>query len=126
MIVHFASLIANNMFYDTNTWLAFIKGSKIKFLSVSNDSVGRIPLRWYSLFLGFDWVQWAVAILINMSHLKQISADDICNVLRHHTMIYSLLALLKHLKCFQSMQVELLFHICHLNILFINLIETQL
>ena len=32
MIVHFASLIANNMFYDTNTWLVFIKGSKIKFL----------------------------------------------------------------------------------------------
>ena len=41
-------------------------------------------------------------------------------------MIYSLLALLKHLKYFLSMHGELLFQVCHLNILFLNLIETQL
>ena len=39
-------------------------------------------------------------------------------------MMYSLLALLKHLKCFQCMQAELKLHVCYLNILFINLIET--
>ena len=41
-------------------------------------------------------------------------------------MMYSLLAFLKHLHFFLRMKAEFLFQVCHLNILFLNLIETQL